>query len=207
MPDSRLPRKAYLMLYRLDERKKNNWVSKIRMFLFLHGFGFVWLNQGVGDRNAFISVLRERMIDCRWQNWESHMRESDRFDSYCGFNGFSHETKLYLKIPLNRHIKNIVVKFRFGISDLFVHSCRYKNVVNINLVCPLCRQATENEVHFLLCCPSLIDLREKLIPKKYFRNPNLCRMNLLLASNNEETVRNLALYMYKAFKLRQIAIS
>jgi hypothetical protein len=135
------------------------------------------------------------------------MRESDRFYSYCVF--FSHETKLYLKISLNRYIKNIVVKFRFGIglSDLFVHSCRYKNVVNINLVCPLCRQASENEVHFLLCCPSLIDLREKLIPKKYFRNPNSCRMNLLLASNNEETVRNLALYMYKAFIFRQIAIS
>jgi hypothetical protein len=55
-------------MYRLDERKKKNWVSKIRMFLFLHGFGFVWLNQGVSDCNAFISVLRERMIDCRWQN-------------------------------------------------------------------------------------------------------------------------------------------
>jgi hypothetical protein len=207
MPDSRLPRKAYLMLYRLDEGKKNNWVSKIRMFLFLNGFGFVWLNQGVGDCNAFISVLRERMIDCRWQNWQSHIRESERFHSYCGLNGFSHETKLYLTMPLNRHIKNVVVKFRFGISDLFVHSCRYKNLVNINLVCPLCREATENEMHFLLCCPAFTDLRLKLIPEKYFRNPNLSRMNLLLASKNEETVRNLALYMYKAFKLRQIAIS
>jgi hypothetical protein len=75
-------------------------------------------------------------------------------------------------MPLNRHIKNIVVKFRFGISVLFVHSYRYKNLVNINLVCPLCRLDTEKEVHFLLYV-SLTDLREKLIPEKY-RNLNRC---------------------------------
>jgi hypothetical protein len=115
------------------------------------------------------------------------MHESDRFHSYLGFNGFLHEPKSYLTMPLNRQIKNIVVKFRFGISELFVHSYRYKNLVNINLGCPLCRLDTENEVHFLLCCSSLTDLREKLIPEKY-RNPNRCQMNLLLASKNEVIV-------------------
>ena len=203
LPDSRLPRKAYLMLYRLDERKKSNWVSKIRIFLFRHGFGFVWFNQGVGDSKVFVSMLRKRMMDCHLQIWDSHMRESDRFNSYCGFNGFSYETKLYFSLQLNRHIMNILVKFRLGISELFVHSYRYKNSANLSLICPLCKVTTENEIHFLLCCPSLFFLREKLIPEKFYRNPNLFRMNLLLASNNKEIVCNLALYLYKAFKHRQ----
>ena len=179
------------------------------MFLFQHGFGYVWVNQSVGDCNAFISVLRERMIDCRWQKWEGHVRESERFSTYYGFNGFIHETKLYLRLDLNRHIKNVVVKFRFGISELFVHQYRYRNVNNITigLVCPLCRDATENEVHFILCCPSLMKLRQKLIHVKYYKNPNLNHLNLLLASNQEETVRNLAWYLYKAFKLRRNAMS
>ena len=209
MPDSRLPRKVYSMLYKLDEGGKVNWVSKIRMFLFQHGFGYVWVNQSVGDCNAFISVLRERMIDCRWQKWEGHVRESERFSTYYGFNGFTHERKLYLRLDLNRHIKNVVVKFRFGISELFVHQYRYRNVNNItiSLVCPLCRDATENEVHFILCCPSLMKLRQKLIHVKYYKNPNLNHLNLLLASNQEETVRNLAWYLYKAFKLRRNAMS
>jgi len=54
MPDLRLPRKAY----RLDERKKNNWATKIRMFLFLHGFGFVWLKESP-IHACFLFVLKE----------------------------------------------------------------------------------------------------------------------------------------------------
>jgi hypothetical protein len=207
MPDSRLPKKAYNMLYKLDERGKNNWVSRVRLFLSQYGFGYVWMNQSVGDCKAFVNVLRERMIDCRWQNWEEHVRESERFSTYYGFNGFTHETKLYLQLDLSRHIKNIVVKFRFGVSELFVHHYRYRNVHNVDMMCPLCRDATENEVHFVLCCPSLINLRLKLIPAKFYRNPSVNRLNLLLATNHEETVRNLAWYLYRAFKLRRIAVS
>jgi hypothetical protein len=119
------------MLYKLDERGKNNWVSKVRLFLSQYGFGYVWMNQSVGDCKAFVNVLRERMIDCRWQNWEEHVRESERFSTYYGFNGFAHETKLYLQLDLSRHVKNIVVKFRFGVSELFVHHYRYRNVNNV----------------------------------------------------------------------------
>jgi len=207
MPDSRLPHKAYLMLYRLDERGKVNWVSKVRKFLFLYGFGVVWVNQSVGDCRAFVSVLRERLIDCRWQNWASHMHESERFSTYCGFNGFLHETKLYLKLDFDRHIKTVVTRFRFGVSDLFVHYYRYKSGNNFDMICPLCRQAQENEVHFVLCCTFLTDLRLRFISEKFYKNPNLFRLNLLMASTQEEIVRNFALYLYKAFKLRKIAMS
>jgi hypothetical protein len=147
------------------------------------------------------------MIDCRWQNWEAHVRESERFATYYGFNGFAHETKLYLQLDLSRHMKNILVKFRFGVSELFVHHYRYRNALNVSMLCPLCRDANENEVHFVLCCPFLANLRQNLIPAKFYRNPNLNRLNLLLASNQEETVRNLAWFLYKAFKLRRTAVS
>jgi hypothetical protein len=207
MPETKLPKKAYCTLYKLDERGKVNWVSRIRMFLFQQGFGFAWINQSVGDCNAFVSALRDRMIDCRWQKWEEHLRESERFLAYYGFNGFAHETKLYLKLDMNTHIKNIVVKFRFGVSELYIHNYRYRHVLNADMTCPLCNDAKENEIHFVLCCQSLMNLRQKLIPDKFYKNPNLFRLNLLLASNQKEIVRNLAWYLYKAFKLRRIAAS
>ena len=70
MDEYSLPRKAYLMLYNLNARGKRNWASNVRMHLFQYGFGFVWMNQSVGGVSELIGVFRERLIDCRWQNWE-----------------------------------------------------------------------------------------------------------------------------------------
>ena len=56
-----------------------NWVSNVRMQLFQYGFGFVWMNQGVGKVNEFIRVFREKVVDSRWQNWEDRVQTSDRF--------------------------------------------------------------------------------------------------------------------------------
>ena len=44
------------------------------MQLFQYGFGFVWMNPGVGRVNEFIRAFRERLIDCRWQDWEDHVQ-------------------------------------------------------------------------------------------------------------------------------------
>ena len=48
MEEYRLPYKDYNMLLEFDARGKNNWVTRVRMKLYEFGFGFVWLNQGVG---------------------------------------------------------------------------------------------------------------------------------------------------------------
>ena len=66
--------------------------------------------------------------------------------------------------------------------------------------CPLCNSADEDEVHFVLCCPAFDDLRKQFIPLKYYRHPNLFRLGLLLATQNENILRNLFVYLYKAFK-------
>ena len=59
-----------------------------------------------------------------------------------------------------------------------------------------------DELHFVLCCPMLSGLREQFIPVKFHKFLSLFRLSLLLASNNEKIVRNLSVYLYKAFKLR-----
>ena len=45
--------------------------------------------------------------------------------------------------------------------------------------------AVDNEVHFVLCCPSFDDLRYEFIEPKYFNNPCEFRLALLLATQNE----------------------
>ena len=206
MTNARLPKKAYNMLCILDDRGKSNWVSKVRVKLQELGFGFVWLQQGVGDVNGFIRTLRNRLIECRWQDWSSHVHESSRFDFYRSF-GSLHCLPTYLTLDIDRHLMRITTKFRFGVSDLFNHQYRYRVNNECDMICPLCKEAEENEVHFVFCCSALRDLRLKLIPPKFYSYPSLFRLSLLLASQNETVVKQLAIYLYKSFKLRSIACS
>ncbi len=206
MEASKLPSKAYRMLHILDERGKRNWASNVRCKLYQYGFGFVWLNQGVEEMNQFLHVFRERLVVCRWQEWHSHVETSDRFNVYRTFCTI-HDTKTYLKMNIDRHLKFIMTRFRLGISGIFVHYYRYKRHTDNDLICPLCRVAQETELHFVLCCPVLSALRVQFIPSKFYKFPSLFRLSLLLASTNENIVRNLSVYLYKAFNLRSILSS
>ena len=81
MEENRLPYKTYKM-YDLDKKGKTNWVSSIRKVLCTNGFAFVWDFQSVGHVASFLKVFKQRLIDCRWQNWNSHIDSSDRFSLY-----------------------------------------------------------------------------------------------------------------------------
>ena len=188
MNNERLPSKAYRMLVDLDERGKNNWVSNVKTKLFKYGFGNVWLSQGVRDSKSFIRCFRERLIDSRWQDWNSHVQTSDRFDLYRLINE-QHCLPTYISIDLNRQLKILTTKFRFGVSDIAVHRLRYRHLDDCNLICPFCKGDREYEIHFVLVCPVLNDIREQFIPSKYFNTPSLFKLVMLMSSRHEHTVR------------------
>ena len=206
MKDHRLPYKAYFMLHNLDANGKNNWVTNVRCCLNKYGFGHVWLNQGVGCSKSFLSAFRQRLIDCNWQNWNEHISNSDRFSTYRSF-CWIHDVKSYLLLDIDRHIKSITTKFRLGVSSLFVHYFRYRKFQDSDLICPLCKISKEDEVHFVLVCQALSHIREALIPLKYFEQPSFFSLCLLLTCRHMDVAKRLSLYLYKAFKLRDLAIS
>ena len=145
MGEDRLPHKAYMMLHNLDARGKRNWVSNVRMQMFQYGFGFVWINQGVGRVNEFIRVFRERLIDGRIGKIMFKLVT----DLACTevLIAFRIVPKTYMS--MDRRLKRIMTKFRFGVSELSVHYYRYRSHVEKDLKCP---------IYFFLCCPMLDDI-------------------------------------------------
>jgi hypothetical protein len=206
MDNDRLPRKSYNMLYDLDIKGKNNWASNVRICLYEIGLGYAWENQGVGDENVFMHTLRQRLIDSRWQTWNSHVQISERFTMYRAYTS-DHSVKNYLLLDMESHMRRILTKFRLGISDIKVHKYRYNKVHDSDLICPLCNEAIEDEVHFVLKCPALLDLRLKFIHKRYLAYPCLFRLCLLMAANDNNTIRNFALFLHRAFRLRETLTS
>ena len=209
MNEARIPKKAYLMLYRLDGNGKKNWVTKVRECLFSYGFGYVWINQGVENINNFMCVMKQRLIDCSWQNLSERLNCSDRFRTYnMLFFNESRSIPLYLQLETNRHIKRVMTKFRFGISDLYVHFFRYRETnPDVFYLCPMCRCEEENEIHFVLCCQALNDIRHDLIKPKFYRMPSAHKFKILMSSRNETVIQNLCIFLYKAFSMREIALS
>ena len=157
--------------------------------------------------DEFLKVFRQRLIDCRWQCLDDHIQTSERFSFYKKFKT-SYEMEPYLLLDINRYVKCSLTRFRFRISDIFVHCMRYKNnVIARELMCPFCSISIENEVSFVLCCPGLDDLRRRYIHPNYFNFPSDFRLTLLLSTKNERTLRNLALYLYEAFNRWKIIMS
>ena len=199
MDSNRLPFKCYKMLYELDNRGKVTWATGVRRCLSSYGFYYVWVNQGVGCTKMFLSSFRQRLIDCRWQEWDSHVQQSDCFSLYRMFKTtYSIESYVYLEV--NRYVKNALIKFRCRVSNLNVHVNRFKHSTEEELKCRLCRLDREDEVHFVFCCPCLSDLRCDFIPVKYYQYPSRFKLALLLSSTNMSVLKSLALFLYFAFK-------
>ena len=85
MPENRYPRNCYLMLKQHDSLGRNNWASAIKNLLYSYGFGFVWLNQTVGDIWSVLHHFKQRLIDCKLQNWRHQINYSSRCDTYKQF--------------------------------------------------------------------------------------------------------------------------
>ena len=90
---------------------------------------------------------------------------------------------------MDRHLKRIMTKIRLRVSEHSVRYYWYRSHVEKDLKCPLCGEAKEDEVHFVLCCPMLDDIRKQFIPPSSVNILAFLGFSLLLASTNQEIVR------------------
>ena len=206
MDEHRLPRMAYKMLYDLDCRGKITWASQVRNCLFQYGLIDAWINQGVGCTKSFLCCFKQRVIDRRWQEWNGHVHDSDRFSLYRMFKT-NHNIEHYIKMEMSRYVRNALTKFGCGMSIIATHARRYKYNRDADLQCRLCHNACEDELHLVFCCPCLSDLRVDLIPSRYYSYPCTFRLVLLLATQNHQVLHDLAIFLYLSFKRLNIVAS
>ena len=71
-------KKAYQPMLHDVEINQNttNWASKLNDLLTTLGFYEVWLNQGVGNKNVFLSEVKVMLHDNCVQNWNTRINES-----------------------------------------------------------------------------------------------------------------------------------
>ena len=108
------------------------------------------------------------------------------------------EHEFYLECINIRKFRHAFAQFRSGVHTLEIERGRYFNIPREQRKCKLCFTEVEDEIHFLLKCPLLADLRRKYIPSKYYTHPNVHKFTILLSSRNERVIQNIASYIYYA---------
>ena len=181
---------------------KTNWASLLRHLLFSMGFNEVWIQQGVGNINNFISVFKQRLTDNFIQNWQSRLAESSRAIFYRSFATFQFQPYLD-KVNVSKYLQ-AYSKLRMSSHRLEVEKGRWvrQNRVPIHeRKCIFCN-ILENEYHFVIQCAAYSELREKCISKYFWKRPNMFKFVELINSSNINYIRKLCIFIYHAFKLR-----
>ena len=179
-----------------------NWASLLRDMLCNLGFRDVWLAQSVGNPKLFISIFKQRIHDNFIQTWDSRLRESSRALFYNSIKNFCFQP--YLNICNLTKFRQSLTRLRVSAHRLEIEAGRWNKPIPTPVTsrtCTLCN-VIENEFHFVLECPLYSELRDTYIKPYFFKRPNMFKFISLINSSSETILRNLALFIYKAFQLR-----
>ena len=190
------------MMLMLHQQNKITWVHFVMVTLYRHGFGYVWESpDSVGHRKLFLKMFKDRLVECSYQDWHFKINNSERFQTYSSFK-VDNNCGSYLHDIRHTGMRDTLIKFRLGVSDLRCHRLRYNSSTDTCLHCPFCNEL-ETELHFLFICPRYEDLRALYIPKKFYRYPSQFRFSVLMSDSCPKLTRDLACFIYKAMKRRE----
>jgi hypothetical protein len=205
MPSCRYVRKCYDMLLYYDSIGYNNWASKVKLHLYMNGYGFVWENQYVDNHRSFLYNYTLRLKDQYIQRWSEECSNNSKLGCYTSFKSVF-EFEKYLDIIDVKKYRFFISAFRTSSHSLMIEKGRHIGLDRESRTCFQCISCIEDEYHFILVCPIYRTLREVYISKKYYENPTINKFNILMASKNEQTMKNLALFIYHGFMLRSTYI-
>ena len=196
MDDSRIPKQAYIRDEREMPLNPKSWSKEIKNMLEKNGYGYIWINKGTLFTRAFVKNFKQRLIDQFWQGWHQKIAEGDRYLTYNSIKTNHNREKYLANINITK-FRKIYTKIRLGILDINNNKALYDKEANVECHCGYMK---EDEIHFLLHCPTYSWYREKYIKKHW---PNINKLELKDILNNEEEEINQDISMYVYFSMRR----
>ena len=197
---------SYWVMYNdaINLPSKPNWATQVRDMLFHLGFGEAWYAHNVGDIEAFVYLFRQRVYDNYQQDWCGSLNDSSRAITYRGIRT-GLETRPYLsKVCCVSHLRALA-RLITSSHPLRVDTGRWERPLTpyLERKCVLCnKNDIEDEYHFTLICPLYNDIRRNLIPLHYRKHPNMFKFTQLVNCPQDDIIKSLAKYVFKAFLLR-----
>ena len=148
----------------LLERQTNttNWASLVRLLILSLGFYEIWLQQGIGNSNIFVSLLKQRLTDTFIQNRQARLKTSSRAVLYKSIAIF--QMQPYLEQINIRKFCQAFSRLRMSSNRLEIESGRWARPNSIpwdDRKCNIC-SVLEDELHFVLECSRFAELRKNI---------------------------------------------
>ena len=145
------------------------WVQRIKRILSENGMGYIHIENN--EVNAHKKVFA-RQADIRNQTSLSNISKPDSKLRTYSLIKKDLGTENYLIDVINTKHRVALSKFRPSNHELMIEVGRHKRVPKEERLCPLCpNPVVEDEIHFLLNCQSLNDIRKTLFvitPWQYY---------------------------------------
>ena len=145
----------------------------------------------------FLYTFKTRLIDCYMQQWKMDINNNGKLTLYKELkNSFCYEKYLdILSIKQRREI----TKIRISAHSLCIETGRSMNIVRNERFCKYClsnnSRLVEDEYHFLIECPLYRDLREKFLPKYYWKRPSVYKVVELVSNERRKCIIKLGSFI------------
>ena len=164
--------------------------------------GLIRVNENVGDENLFLKTFKQRLLDCGKQEWHENVFESSKAFYYRHFmTDLTIANYIFYKMPLKFRIA--LSRLRCSVRSLHIEVGRRDNIPTEDRVCYVCdSHDVEDEYHFIMNCSAYDNLRNLYLPHLSNLQKNVRLFNRLMNAD-ERITKNLAMFIYFAFKLRR----
>jgi hypothetical protein len=164
----------------LDGDVKFVLIESIKSVLYKCGLNNVW-DQQLSPSVTWIKCnLHRLLVDQFNQTWRSRMTDSSKGNYY---NLYKHVLLIEdYTVLLPKDLRIVYTKFRTCNHRLPIETGRWHNIDRDNRMCNFCNQCIGDEYHFLLCCPSLQNLRNLYLPPYYCKYPSIDKFVSLMST-------------------------
>lgn len=137
------------------------------------------------------------------QEWHNRLSQSTRAIFYTSIKDY-HSYSKYLDIIKSSAHLTAFIKLVMSSHNLHIEAGRWTRPVTPagRRNCSVCENKLEDEFHFILECPLYTERRSLLIPRYYRIRPSMFKLVQLFNSSEEKVVKDLAKYIFIAFKIR-----
>ena len=188
---------------------KNNigWAYSIKEYFSHIGLMTYFLTKSTRKVASSVVLNREKDIFYQLafydiQQNSSKLRTYAKIKTTIGIEG-------YLSKIHNTIDRISMSKFRLSNHRLMIEKGRHNNVEIQNRKCPFCLTHIEDEIHFLVNCPTYSPIRENLMEKVDVRNKGLCTDELLFKflMENEEILSLTANFITRCNNVRDFLLT